>query len=385
MTFPMPEAVALAMRRLEEKGWRAYLVGGCVRDVCRGVLPHDYDLTTDALPEQTAACFPDYKVIETGIRHGTVTVLIDGNPIEITTFRVDGTYADHRRPDSVTFTPSLEEDLARRDFTVNAMAWGREGLVDPFGGREDLDRRILACVGEPEKRFDEDGLRLLRALRFAATLGFSLESRTAAAVHRMRALLDAISFERKFSELTKLLLGDHAETVLTDFADVVRQMIPEFADGSESAPRLSDLPPEREVRLAAFLSPLGAETAGAVLARFKCDTATRRRVTAVLAHGMAPIGSRAERLRLVHAVGYPAAGDIALLRGDREALADLRRAEQEAAPTSVAHLAVSGEDLAAVGVPRGKTLGDTLEALLLRVIDGDLPNEREALLAAARR
>ncbi len=380
MTFPIPDHVAIAMRRLEEKGWRAYLVGGCVRDACRGVPPHDYDLTTDARPEETAACFPDCRVIETGLRHGTVTVLIGGDPIEITTFRVDGTYADHRRPDSVTFTPSLEEDLARRDFTVNAMAWGREGLVDPFGGRRDLERKVLACVGEPARRFDEDGLRILRALRFAATLGFSLAPETAAAVHRMRHLLDAISFERKLAELTKLLLGDFADGVLTDYADVMAQMLPELAH--TPAPRLAALPAEREVRLAALLAPLGGEGAAAVLARFKCDTATRRRVAATVAHRADPINSRSERLRLVHAIGFPAARDVALLCGNREALADLTAAEEEKAPVSVSQLAVTGEDLAAAGVPRGKPLGATLEALLLRVMDGDLPNEREALLAA---
>ena len=384
MRFPVPDPVAAVTARLREQGHAAYLVGGCVRDLLRGVTPHDYDVATDATPEETIAAFPDCRVIETGIKHGTVTVLAAGEPVEVTTFRVDGTYGDHRRPDAVTFTPSLEEDLARRDFTVNAMAWGEEGLVDPFGGRQDLERRVIACVGDPRRRFTEDGLRVLRALRFAATLGFTLAPETAAAVHELTPLLDAISFERKWVELTKWLCGDAALPVLADYRDVIDFLVPELAGRAADWVRLPDLPAQKEPRLVAFLAPLTPEEAAGVLARFKCDGVTRKRVIAALAHKDDPLDTDAARLRLAHAVGFAAAGDVAALRGDEDAARFLRAAEASGAPITVSQLAVTGDDLAALGVPRGAKMGALLERLLLRVIDGDLENERDALLAAAK-
>ena len=204
-----PEQVNTALRRLREAGYTACAVGGCVRDRLMSAEPKDYDVTTAALPEQTEAVFAGERIIETGLKHGTVTVLLGGLPIEITTFRVDGGYSDARHPDAVRFTPSLTEDLAHRDFTVNAMAWSPEdGLADPFGGADDLRNRLIRCVGDPDTRFREDALRILRALRFAAVLGFRIEERTADALHRNRALLDKVSAERIAVELCKLLFPD---------------------------------------------------------------------------------------------------------------------------------------------------------------------------------
>ncbi|MBP5618034.1 MAG: hypothetical protein J6X61_02665, partial [Clostridia bacterium] len=277
MPFSVPDSVTAVTDRLRACGHAAYLVGGCVRDLLRGITPHDYDVATDATPQETIAAFPDRRVIETGIKHGTVTVLSGGDPIEVTTFRVDGAYGDHRRPDAVTFTPSLREDLARRDFTVNAMAWGEEGLVDPFGGQKDIERRIIACVGEPERRFTEDALRVMRALRFAATLGFAIEPATAAAIRKMAPTLAAVSFERKWAELTKWLCGGNALPVLEAYRDVVDLLLPEFIGRPADWAILPLLPPEKEPRLAAFLAPLTGQEAAAVLARFKCDGATRKR------------------------------------------------------------------------------------------------------------
>ena len=385
MRFEVPAGVAFVTRRLRECGHKAYLVGGCVRDTLRGVAPHDYDVATDATPAQTLAAFADCRVIETGVKHGTVTVLADGEPVEVTTFRVDGAYADHRRPDAVTFTPSLEEDLARRDFTVNAMAWGEEGLVDPFGGQRDLARGVIACVGEPAKRFEEDGLRVMRALRFAATLDFTLDPETAAAVHEKAPLLDAISFERKWQELTKWLCGPAALPVLAAYRDVIDRLLPELIGKAADWARLPFLEPQKEPRLAAFLAPLAPEEAAAVLARFKCDGATRKRVLAALAHREDSLAGRSACLRLAHAVGFAAAGDVAALRGDAAAVAFLREAEANDAPITVSQLAITGDDLAALGVPRGAKMGALLETLLLAVIDGDLANERAVLLAAARK
>ena len=227
---PLPPQVNTALGLLNEAGFEAFVVGGAVRDLLRGAPVHDWDVTTSALPEQTKAVFADYRLIETGIKHGTVTVLLDGIPLEITTYRTEGTYSDHRRPDRVEFTRSLHEDLARRDFTVNAMAWHPEtGVVDPYGGQADLKNRIIRCVGDPDKRFQEDALRMLRGLRFASRLGFSIEEDTSAAIHRNRELLSAIAAERIREELTGLLCGSCVEAVLRSYPDVIAVPIPELA------------------------------------------------------------------------------------------------------------------------------------------------------------
>ena len=202
MELALPCGAAYVLRALRAAGHEAYVVGGCVRDSLLGRVPVDWDVTTSALPEETKAVFSGAPVIETGIRHGTVTVLVDGEPVEITTYRVDGPYSDGRRPDSVAFTRSLREDLARRDFTVNAMAWSPEtGLADPFGGADDLRGGVIRSVGDPARRFQEDALRILRALRFSAALGFSVEVKTAGALRAGRALLGKVSAERITAEL----------------------------------------------------------------------------------------------------------------------------------------------------------------------------------------
>ena len=225
----LPEQVHMALDRLEAAGWEAFVVGGAVRDALRGCAAGDWDITTNAEPEQVERVFSGERLIETGLRHGTVTVLLDGLPLEITTYRVDGGYSDHRRPDSVTFTRSLRDDLLRRDFTMNALAYNPQtGLVDICGGAEDLAHGIVRCVGEPERRFREDGLRILRALRFASVLGFTIEPETAAAIHRCAELLRYLAAERVLSELTKLLCGQNAGAVLREFSDVLAVPIPEL-------------------------------------------------------------------------------------------------------------------------------------------------------------
>ena len=221
----IPQEVKQVLHTLNGAGYEAFVVGGCVRDILRGVMPHDWDITTSALPEETMALFPHFA-IPTGLKHGTVTVLSGSYPCEVTTYRADGEYTDHRRPDGVTFTRSLREDLARRDFTVNAMAMDETGeVVDPFGGREDLRAHILRCVGEPAKRFSEDALRILRALRFAATLGFSIEYETKEAIFSLKDDLHYVAAERVREEITKLLLGDHSEEILTAFPTVLGVVI----------------------------------------------------------------------------------------------------------------------------------------------------------------
>ena len=207
----IPQFVRTALDRLNECGYEGYIVGGCVRDSLLGKKPHDYDVCTNCTPDKMLEVFANFRTIETGLKHGTLTVLIEGEPVEITCYRSDGEYIGHRKPAKVTFESSLEEDLKRRDFTVNAMAYSpKEGLIDLYGGQGDLEKGIIKCVGEPEKRFDEDALRILRGLRFSSCLGFEIEEKTSKAILEQRELLKSISAERIASELKKLLCGKGA-------------------------------------------------------------------------------------------------------------------------------------------------------------------------------
>ena len=229
LQFKIPSPVTTLMSRLEQAGFATYLVGGCLRDSLLGNVPTDWDLATAALPQQVQALFSDARVIETGLQHGTVTVILDGVQMEVTTFRKDGTYADHRRPEQVSFTGHITEDLARRDFTVNAMAYSpARGLSDPFGGQCDLQNKILRAVGDPIRRFEEDALRILRLVRFSATLGFAVEEETAAAAIKQASLLKYIAQERILQELEKLLMGEFAVTALRQFTPVIIQVLPEL-------------------------------------------------------------------------------------------------------------------------------------------------------------
>lgn len=225
----LPERIKAVLIRLEQAGYASYVVGGAVRDCLAGRQPHDYDLCTAALPQQVEQLFADYPVIETGLQHGTVTIVAEGEPIEVTTFRTEGCYTDGRRPDSVAFVSQIEADLARRDFTINAMAYSPvHGLCDPFGGREDVNNKRLRCVGDPDTRFQEDALRILRALRFAAQRGYIIEPETAAALHRNRGRLAHISAERITSELLQLICGAHAGSVLMTYSDIITEILPEI-------------------------------------------------------------------------------------------------------------------------------------------------------------
>lgn len=218
-----PQQVAAAIRLLEEQGFEAYAVGGCVRDSLLGLVPHDWDICTAALTEEMKTVFAGFRLIETGIAHGTLTVLLDGLPLEITTYRVDGPYSDHRRPDGVRFTSCLGDDLARRDFTVNAMAWHPErGLRDPFGGKADVENRLLRAVGEPRRRFEEDALRLMRALRFAGAYDLRIVPETAAALHEKREGLRFVAAERLRAELDRFLVTAGVDRMLTEYPEIGR-------------------------------------------------------------------------------------------------------------------------------------------------------------------
>lgn len=409
--FPVPPDTLACLSRLRAHGHAAYLVGGCVRDALRGHTPKDYDITTAATPDEIHAAFSDCRMIDTGIAHGTVTVLWEKKPYEITTYRVDGDYRDSRHPDEVRFTRLLREDLARRDFTMNALAaHPDEGVYDYFGGIADIRSRVIRAVGDPARRFGEDALRILRAIRFSAVLGFAIESETAAAARAAKDGLLAISAERVREELVKLLCGDHAATVLTNDSDILAVRLPEWeaalAPYGGIAPLAAPfpyLPADPVLRLTAFLLPLAgrenAATAKATLDALRFDHRTRDRVCKLLSHYDTPYDTDARATRRFTA-GLGGRDALLLLSlhaalaragGDEDALSRIAQAEDavrtllhDGLCSSIADLAVGGDDLIALGFPKGRAVGDTLRRLLDAVLDGALKNEKEALLSLAR-
>ena len=429
------------LRRLQELGHEAFYVGGCVRDALMGLPPKDLDLSTSATPEQIEAAFSDCRVIETGIRHGTVTVRFEGQSLEITTFRLDGAYTDGRHPDRVSFASRVEEDLARRDFTVNAMAWSPErGLVDPFGGQADLKAGILRCVGDPRLRFTEDALRILRGLRFSAVLDFALESETAQAARDLREGLCRISAERIQAELLKLLCGPACERVLLDFPEILAVPIPELSPmvgfdqknphhcydvWTHSVKVTAAVPARPDLRLAALLHDVGKpacftlddtgvghfyghgeageQIARTILDRLRLDRATRERVLTLVRHHDRPILPPEEKTvkRLLGRFGTEGFFALmALKRADNlaqhpdyrgrlaqydEIEAMARRILATKQPFCLKDLAVTGTDLLALGYAPGPELGAALQELLRRVMEENLPNTRQILLKEAEK
>lgn len=370
-----PEPVRAVMARLDDAGYEAYLVGGCVRDLLLGKAPHDWDVCTDALPDQTRRVFCAFRTVDTGARHGTLTVLAEGLPVEVTTYRVDGTYSDHRRPDGVTFTRCLREDLARRDFTINAMAYRpAEGLVDWYGGRDDLRAGRIRCVGDARARFAEDALRMLRALRFASRFGFSIEERTAQALLDAREGLRYIARERVLAELCG-----------TDFARVDARFLPVLQVVLPALERLdvpAGLPPDSAMQLGALLRGLDAR---GILAAMHASRALAEEA-GLLAQALdePPARDAAAVRRALRRMGPDTARKLFVLQSNAEGMAVLEAVLARGDCYTLAGLAVGGEEMRALGLA-GPQIGRALAALLDRVIDGELPNEREALLAACRR
>ena len=435
----LPTSVGAVLGKLRHAGYEAYIVGGSVRDALRGLTPHDYDMTTSATPEEVKAVFAGDRVVETGIKHGTVTVMASGEPVEITTYRVDGDYRDHRHPDSVTFTRSLEEDLARRDFTMNAIAYAPGvGFVDPFGGCADIDAHIIRAVGEPERRFEEDALRILRALRFSSTLGFAIEEATAAAAYQKRDLLLNVSAERVREEVMKLLGGDGAGEVLRRYADILAVRLPEIRpmigcaqhtpyhlfDVWEHTVRVVEgLPKDPLLRLAGLYHDAakpackstdhngqdhfhGHPAKSAVLldermAALRFDNKSRERaVLLVRLHDERQKPSDARILRLLSDIGYEnflllcdlrtadnAAhnGAYPAIREEAKQIREMRERGMALVAAGacyrIADLAVSGRDITDATPYRGHEIGDALHYLLSAVMDGTVKNEREPLLA----
>lgn len=399
ISFPLDPGAAALLTRLHAAGHAAYAVGGCVRDSLLGQTPHDWDLCTSATPEQVLELFGEAHCIPTGLQHGTVTVKHGGELYEITTFRTEGAYSDGRHPDHVAFVPDVKEDLARRDFTINAMAYNaEEGLIDPFGGQSDLAAGIVRAVGEPQRRFEEDALRILRLYRFAARFGFAIDPATGQAARALCRHLDCVSEERIAEELSRLLAAPAPGAYLE--AEVLAVIFPELdaAELPESRRILDALEPGMEhipVRLAALLCPLGEAGARAALRRLKCSNALTGTVATLVREAAAEMPGAALTLtakRFLSRYDLATITDLTALCSAQhpeqaEAFAALQQEAARLVETNaccrINQLAVNGRDLMDAGVRPGPGLRRVLDALLEQVLTGQLPNEKAALLAAA--
>ncbi len=395
----LPKDVKHIIDVLMENGYEAYAVGGCVRDSILGRVPGDWDITTSALPMQVKGLFR--RTVDTGIQHGTVTVMLGRNGYEVTTYRIDGKYEDSRHPESVEFTPKLEEDLKRRDFTINAMAYNDEhGIVDIFDGVGDLQRRIIRCVGNAHDRFDEDALRILRAVRFSAQLGFDIEENTARAARELAPTLVKISRERIHTELNKLLLSDNPDYFsLVHSIGVMGIIIPELADVDEQSivsirrfiGRTKKSLPER---YAAMLSCIDSDTAGRVLKGLKLDNATiAMAVRLVKYYNMAPVTDEAAVRHYINEVGESDALriiDFNISVGDSgtdKGYTDMKKlcvmVIERGDCTGLKNLKISGKDLKELGIQAGRQLGMILQELLDEVLDNPQLNNADYLAGRA--
>lgn len=430
----IPEYAKIAMKELNQNGFEAFVVGGCVRDSIMGKTANDWDMTTSAEPSETLDVFKKFRTIPTGIKHGTVTVLIDKQPLEITTFRIDGKYTDNRRPDSVNFTRDIENDLSRRDFTVNAMAYNDEdGIVDLFGGMEDIKNKIIRSVGDPDVRFNEDALRIMRAIRFSSTLGFEIEEKTAESIRRNKHLLKNIAAERIRVELEKLLMGKDAQKVLLDFSDVIFEIIPELKETyglKQNCPyhiynvwehivkSVAVSKEDKNIRLTMLLHDIGkpqmkttdengqdhfkghakvsSDIAYEILKRLKYDNKTISTVTKLIFHHDDRLYNAPQNIKK-HASKY---GFDFLYLLDEVSRADilaqtpemknrlsvcdeyinkLKEIEKENLCLNISDLSVNGNDLVSCGY-KGKEIGETLEKILDKILKGELENSKEKIL-----
>ena len=437
MKFDILSGAGHILQTLNDAGYEAYLVGGCVRDLLRGVQPHDWDICTSARPEETERCFAGQRIIETGLRHGTVTVLEGGEPYEITTYRTEGPYSDSRRPDYVKFVSCLEADLARRDFTMNAIALGLDGsLQDPFGGAVDIQAGLIRCVGEPARRFQEDGLRVMRALRFASVLGYKIENGTARAIHENRHMLEHVAAERINVELSKLLVGERAGDILRQYPDVLCEFWPElgplvtleqhnpwhcWGGWEHTVHTVEAAPLDLVLRLTMLLHDIGkpsrksidekgidhfyghpavsAQMADQMLRALKFDNKTREWVVTLVEYHDVQIPNRERSVRkwlgrlgpetffqLLEVKRADGMGQSYELVKNR--LAELKEMKAKAEEIvaqgqcfSLKDLAVSGRDVIAAGVTPGPEVGQVLNGLLEQVLNGEVQNSKEALLS----
>lgn len=439
MIICCPDYINTAIRLLENSGFNAYAVGGCIRDSVMGRTPNDWDMTTSSTPEETMKVFGNYRVIPTGIKHGTVTVIIDSNPIEITTMRIDGDYTDNRRPDSVCFTSDIIKDLARRDFTVNAMAYNhRDGLIDPFNGKEDIKTKIIRCVGNPDKRFNEDALRILRALRFASVLDFSIDDETDNSIFRNLHLINNVANERIRVELLKLLQGTGVEKILTEYKDIIFSIIPELreTDGlpqnnkyhiydvwTHTVKVVSGVRNTPLLRISALLHDIGkpcclridsdgtthfkghaekgSDIADSILRRLKFSNKEIGEITTlILLHDDYPDGDKHKVAKYCSEYSFDILRlALELMRGDASGKSPVVRAELmksydkaesqineiEASNMclQITDLEINGNDLIKLGY-HGKDIGTVLNTLLTMVIDEKIINNKDVLIKKAK-
>ncbi len=396
----IPQNIKLISDTLNNFGYDAYLVGGCVRDYLMNIPPKDYDITTNAAPEQILLCFKNFKTLTQGIKHGTITVMSQNEPVEITTYRIDGEYDDFRRPTSVTFSTHVRDDLSRRDFTVNAICYNeKDGYIDCFGGIDDIKNRIIRCVGDPEKRFLEDALRIMRALRFCSVLDFDIDESTRCAIHKLCHLLKNISYERITVELKKLLCGKRAGEILRDYADVFHAIIPQSTHlNADAFKRISKAIDNCDKNIMTetlglcfmFCEFESSEDISNSLKQLKCSNETVNNVTKIcIASHNEICDSDVFCKRLIQNLGYENAFLLLKLKSARDgSLNDkisviykkLQKMRSSNECVSVSQLDISGNELIMSGIPKGKEIGVILDTLLEEVITEKLQNTKQALL-----
>ncbi len=439
MRITIPPQVEFIIKTLNSLGYEAYIVGGCVRDSILGLKPNDWDIATSALPNEIKLAFSSSKLIPTGVKHGTMTVLIDHIPVEVTTYRIDGEYSDNRHPDNVRFTRNLKEDLARRDFTINALAYNHtDGIIDCFGGTQDIIDKRICCVGEPELRFQEDGLRILRALRFSSVLGFAIDENTSKSIFRNCGLLDNIARERINSEFSKLLCGKNVERVLRDYRTVIGQFLPEinamagfqqhnsyhiYDVWEHTLKSVAAVESASILRMTMLLHDIGkpfcytqdekgvghfyghgeksTEITSKILPRLKYDVNTIDTVTELVRLHDLPFSAQEKLIkRRLNQLGENKfrfllkvkAADIRAqnpIYCDR--LDELKKIEAmlddiiaRGLCYSLKDLQINGEDLLSLGIPESAEIGTILSTLLDAVIEDKYPNKHWVLMNQAR-
>lgn len=434
MKITLPPEITYALETIHQGGFEAFIVGGCVRDALIGRKIHDFDITTNALPPQILQLFSCFTTIETGVKHGTVTVVINHMPIEITTYRIEGTYTDYRRPDKVVFTRSLMEDLKRRDFTMNALAYSPKiGIIDYFNGKEDIHNKIIRTVGNPDERFTEDGLRIMRALRFSAILGFKIKEDTKRSIHNHKDKLKCISIERITSEFSKMICGQYVEKVLLEFWDIVDVIIPELSLQSKDHPAystyeycvktLSRTKPVLHLRLAVLLHNINksddfsyeraeniqigdkrerrAARAQKILKSMRFDKETINKVYTLIAHYNIDLREDKRYIKkwmnkltpniLKELLQLKKAELLIQDPKDRRSLNQINKInhliDEVIASNScytIKGLAINGQDLIKLGIPQGKLIGEILQQILAEVIEEKVDNSKEDLLHLAK-
>lgn len=432
----IPNTVKQIIQKLNSSGFEGYIVGGCVRDCIMNAEPHDWDICTSAKPDEIESCFAGYKTLDVGKKHGTIGVIINGNLYEITTYRVDGEYLDNRRPESVKYTSDIKNDLSRRDFTINAMAYNDEnGLVDQFGGQRDIENKLIKCVGNPTERFNEDSLRILRGLRFASRFGFEIEAETSKSIHNRKELLNNVAYERIRVELMGIISGESAEKILNDYRDVIAVIIPEIVpcfDFEQKTPHhcldvyrhisrsVGNIKDDPLLRLTMLLHDIGkpkacyydpdgrahfkghpiisAEMAEIILKRLRFSNAvTDDCLKLIEYHDVRFKGNKKTVRRVAGKIGIENTKRLFKIQyADTMAQSEYRREEKLSdIKTAQAHLdeiikddecfslnqlAINGNDLKALGFPNGKQIGYILDDLYEKVIGDELPNDKQKII-----